>query len=155
MLELILVLVLISVVLALAAPSLRGFFASRQTADAAMRVVAMTQWARSEAVARGQRCRLNIDPQGRACWVTVQRRGVFVPADGEAGRPFQLPEGACATLGSTSAEASLPCVQFYPGGRADVATIEIRGREGEVFLVACESPTEPFHVITPGEASRP
>jgi prepilin-type N-terminal cleavage/methylation domain-containing protein len=155
LLELILVLVLISITLAMASPSLGGFFASRQTADAAMRVVSLTQWARSEAVARGQRCRLNIDPQGRTCWVTVQRTGVFAPADGQRGRPVQLPEGARVSLRSTSADPSPSYVQFYPSGRSDTATIEITGRKGEVFLVASASPTDPFRVISPAEATKP
>jgi len=33
-----------------------------------------------------------------------------------------------------------------------VATIEIRGKGGEVFQVTCPSATESFRVITPSEA---
>ncbi|MBM4024858.1 MAG: prepilin-type N-terminal cleavage/methylation domain-containing protein, partial [Planctomycetes bacterium] len=53
LLELILVLIILSTVLALAAPSLRGFFASRRIDGAAAQILALTQWARSQAVSEG------------------------------------------------------------------------------------------------------
>ena len=150
LLELILVLFLIGAILAISAPSLRGFFQSRQTADAAARVAALAQWAHSQAIARGQRCRLNIDPQAGTCWVSVQRRAGFEAADGEEGLPFPFPEGSQVTLKLASGEGP-PYVQFHPSGRADVATIEFRGREGEVFLVANGTPTEPYRVLSTAE----
>ena len=155
LLELILVLVLISVALAMVSPSLRGFFASRQTADAAMRVVSLSQWARSEAVSQGRPCRLNVDPQRRACWVTVQRAGAFVPADGDAGRAIPLPQGAEVRLRATGGDPPPAYVRFDPSGRSDTAAIEITGRGGEVFLVANASPTEPFRVSSPTKDSKP
>jgi len=150
--ELVLVLVVISVVLALSAPSLRGFFASRQTADAAVRMLALTKWARSEAVSRGCLCRLNFDPAAGAFWLTVQSGGQFIPADRDLGRRFQLPEGAEVVLRSDSADPTAPYLQFYPNGRSDVATIEIRGRQGDVYQIVAPSATEPFRVVTPSEA---
>src|SRR3972149_3661562 len=62
LLELILVMVILSTVLAMAAPSLRGFFASRQIQDAAAQILALTQFARSQAVSEGTTYRLNFDP---------------------------------------------------------------------------------------------
>lgn len=154
LMELLLVLVVISVVLAISAPSLRGFFASRQTADAATTVLALTKSARSEAVTQGRTCRLNLNASTGEFWVTVQEAGAFVPAGFPLGQRFRVPEGAALAMhGSSGSSApAAPYVQFYPGGRSDVATIEIRGKRDDVFLVTCPSATEPFRVISPSEA---
>ena len=149
--ELILVMVVIGAVLGLSAPSLRGFFASRQTADAAATMLSLTKLARSQAVAQANLCRLNIDPQARTYWLTVQQAGSHVTLGSEMGRCFQLPEGATVSLQSDSLDPAASYVQFYPTGRCDVATIEVRGRQGDVYLITCPSATEPFRVLRPWE----
>lgn len=142
----------ISMVLALSAPSLRGFLASRQTADSAQTVLALTQWARSYAVSQGQPCRLNVDSQSGAYWLTVQDAGKFVAVTNDFGRRFQIPTDGAISLKTDSPGAKVDYVQFYPTGRNDVATIEIRGKQGETYQVACLSATESFRVISPAEA---
>jgi Tfp pilus assembly protein FimT len=153
--ELILVMLVISVVLALSAPSLRGFFASRQTADAAMTMMSLTKYARSQAVAQGRRYRLNIDAASGTYWLAVQQGGAFVDLNSEMGRRFQLPEGATVSLRLDAPGSDAAYVQFYPNGRSDTATIEIRGRQGDVFLVTAPAAIEPFRVISPSEAPAP
>ena len=181
--ELMLVMMIISVVLALAAPSLRGFFAGRQCAEAAQNVLSLTKYARSQAVSRGQVCRVNFDAQGRTYWLTVQQTGAFVQVNSDVGRRFELPDGISARLragdsvaaqrqtisgrvamarpaGSTAAgaaghgAASPNYVQFYPSGRSDVMTIEIRGQD-DAYQLSCPSATESFAIssISPGGAS--
>jgi Tfp pilus assembly protein FimT len=152
LMELALVLVVIGVVLAISAPSLRGFFASRQAADAAMTVLTLTKQARSEAVTRGRPCRLNFDPAAGRFWLTVQQTGAFTPPSVEMARGLCLPEGVQASLRSQSPEGPLPYVQFQPTGRNNVAAIEIEGKQGEVYLVDCPSATEPFRIVSPSEA---
>ena len=61
LLELVLVMVIICTILAMAAPSLRGFFTSRETSDAAAQIVALTHLARSQAITEGRVYRLNLD----------------------------------------------------------------------------------------------
>jgi Tfp pilus assembly protein FimT len=170
--ELILVLVVIGVVLALNAPSLRGFFASRRTADTASTLLALTKWAQSEAVTNGHLCRLNVDAASGTFWLTVQEAGVFVEKSFDMGRRFQAPEGASLSLRNDaltpsaskaplnlglkkndSAPAAASYIQFYPSGRKDAATIEITDRGGQVFQITCPSATDPFQVISPSEAS--
>ena len=85
--------VIICTVLAMAAPSLGGFFGSRQTADAAAQIVALTQLARSQAVAEGRIYRLNLDVEGGTYWLTVQQGGTFERLGSEFGRIFSLPQG--------------------------------------------------------------
>jgi len=156
LLELILMLVLISTVLALAAPSLRGFVRSRETANAAARILALTQYARSQAISEARPYRLHVDGSSNLCWLASQWCGTYVELGREMGRPFALPPGAVVRLTDASGQASpLSWVQFYPDGRTDAAIIEITGAPGEVFRVACESATERFRILAPGESGKP
>ena len=75
LLELILVLVLISVLLGIAAPSLRGFVGARRSADAAAQVLAMANYARSQAIAQGTVYRLNVDATENVYWLTILSGG--------------------------------------------------------------------------------
>lgn len=154
LIELILVLAVISMVLTLCAPAMRGFFESRQTAEAAQNVLAMTRWARSEAVTRGNPCRLNFDSAAGCYWLTEQNAGCYVPIRSDIGRRFQLPDGVDLHLliDGNAILGAAGCIQFQPTGRSDAATIEIRGRQGEQYQVKCLSPCEPFRVVTPLEA---
>ncbi len=155
LLELILVLLLISTVLAMAAPSLRGFCASRETADAAARLLALTQFARSHAAAEGRDYRLYVDAEARTCWLAGQQSGAFVETKSGVGRGFDFPDGLTVRLvGGSGGTGSPDYVQFHPDGRAEEATIEVTGRRGGVFRVVCESATERFRVLTPAEGSR-
>lgn len=152
--ELVLVLVVISVVLAMTAPMLRGFFASRQTADAATAVLAMTRYARSQAVSLGQPCRLNFDTAAGTCYLTHQKAGAYVTIQTDAGRTVQMPEGSSVRLQSEGATTPPQYIQFYPSGRCDVVRIEIQGSRGEVFVVKSDSATESYRMFAPYEAQQ-
>jgi Tfp pilus assembly protein FimT len=153
LLELIAVLVLISTVLAIAAPSLRGFVHGRQTADTAARLLALTHLARSRAVSRGCIHRLNIDVEAGTYWLTMQQAGAFVEIESDQGRQFRLPVGVSVAVDLPSAEASadesVPFILFYPDGRSDPATIGLVGAQGEVLYVTCPSVSERFRIISP------
>ena len=155
LLELIVVLVLIGLVLGMAGPSLHGFFVSRQTADAAAQMLALTQWARSQAAARGTRCRLTIDTEANLYWVTAQEGGEFVDIASEFGRRFRLPEGVTVRVDPPASEPPLAYVDFYPNGRTDEAEIELDGGRGDVFQVVCDSATGTFRVLSPAEVRNP
>jgi hypothetical protein len=70
-------------------------------------MLTLTKCARSEAVAQGSPCRLNIDSAAGKYWLTVQQGGEYVPLAGEMGQQFDLPEGATAVV-RTDAVASDP-----------------------------------------------
>ena len=152
LLELIVVLVLISTVLATAAPSLRGFLAGRQGAEAAAQVLSLTHLARSRAVTQGRVYRLNIDTETNTYWLTMQQAGAFVKLGCEHGRRFRFPDSVSVTLELSAADAQASFVQFYADGRSDQATIGLTGRRGEVLEVTCPSASERFRVVSPSEA---
>jgi prepilin-type N-terminal cleavage/methylation domain-containing protein len=155
LLELIMVLGLVGVLLAMAAPSLRGFMASRKTADAAAQVLALTQLAGSRAVAQGSVYRLNIDAPTGTYWLSSQQGGAFVDLNCEFGRRFQLPEGTRVRVVSPWGDVPLSYIEFQPNGRTAEATIELTGRQGEFYQVTCDSATEEFRIISPLEAAKP
>jgi len=155
LMELILVMLVISVVMAVSAPSLRGFFASRKNSDASLSVLAVAKWAGSQAVAQGRVYRLNIDGQSGQYWLTAQDGGAFVDVNGDFGQRFHVPDETTISLRTESSDPGQPgvsYVQFYPSGRSDIATIELKDRTGAVYQVSCRSATEPFRVISPSEA---
>lgn len=149
------VLVLVSTVLAMAAPSLRGFVGGRQTAETAARVLSLTQFARSQAAAQGRVYRLNIDAKEKTYWLTMQRAGAFVPLESEYGRRFQFPDGVSVRLELPLRNNNASYIQFYPNGRTDEARIELTGQQGEVLEVTCPSATERFRIVSPSEAGEP
>jgi len=154
LLELILVMVIICTVLAMASPSLRGFFASRATHDAAAQMVALAQFARAQAAAEGRVYRLNLDSENGQYWLTRQEQGAFAPLPSEFGRVFSLPEGTSASWDTSTGADAPDRVSFYPDGRAEAARIHLTGRQGEALDVVCGSPAELFRVVAPdaGEA---
>jgi len=153
LLELVLVMVIIATVLAMAAPSLRRFFASRETADEAASIVALTQLARSQAVAEGRMYRLNFDLDEMKYWLTAQTEGAFTNLSSEFGRVFLLPEGAELKVEVEGSTDDRSYVSFYPSGRTEAATITLTGRQGDSAEISCLSPTERYSVaaIAKGE----
>lgn len=65
LLELIAVMMLLTIMLAMAAPRLSGFFAGRALNEETRRLVALTRFGRSEAIARSERMRLWFNPESR------------------------------------------------------------------------------------------
>jgi len=141
----------ICTVLAMAAPSLRGFFASRQTADTASTLVALTQLARSQAIAEGTPYRLNLDAESGQYWLTMQEQGAFVQLTSDFGRIFQLPKGVQAELDVDGADPDRDYITFFPDGRTEPAVIHLEGRQGDRANVQCDAPAESFRVVTPQE----
>jgi Tfp pilus assembly protein FimT len=155
LLELIVILLLIGLAVGIAAPSIKGFFASRQTSDTALGMLAITQWCRSDAIAQGRRDRLNLGEGGLTFFVTVEKAGEFAAPDGEAGQLVTLPDGAHASFRLSPGVDALPTfIQFYPSGRSDATTVEITGKQGDVYLLTSAAPTEAYHIVTPAEGGK-
>ena len=145
--------VIICAALAMAAPSLRGFFGSRRTADAAAQIVALARFARTQAAAEGRAYRLNLDRVERTYWLTREEGGAFVNLASEFGRTFALPEGTTAQWELQPGDPPRDYLEFLPDGRTEAATLRLTGRRGEVFDVVCRSPVERFHVAAIAEES--
>ena len=161
LLELVLVMLMLTTVLAMVIPSLRGFWRRSRSRDAATQLVTMTRWAEARAAADGRVYRLNVSAAAGAYWMTVQGFGDFAPVGSDFGRVFTLPEGtfvevvqsepATGSLLPASAGADAGSIDFYPDGRRDVAVIRMVDSRGAVTVIACRSPAEPYRVLTPAQ----
>lgn len=150
LLELVLVLLLISLVMALAVPSLRGFLIGRKSADAVAQVLALAQYARAQAVSTGVAYRLNVDPAKRTYWLTVQKGAAFTDLGTEFGRRFSLPELVEASWLPSAGGTPQEYIDFFPDGRSAAARLRLVDRQGRAFELGARSETEQVTVL-PGD----
>ena len=146
LLELILVMVILSTVLAMAAPSLRGFFASRRGDDAAAQILTLTQFARSQAIAEGLIYRLNFNTQERTCWLTVQKAGTFERLETSFGKAYTVPKDLTIVLEDVVQEDREVYLEFTPYGTVTPGTIRLIDRRGRALEIACPTTTESFSI---------
>lgn len=147
LLELILVMVILSTVLAMAAPSLRGFFGSRKTHDEAAQLLSLTQFARSQAISEGIIYRLNFDTNERTYWLTSQRKGVFEKLKTEFGYVFTFPSDITVELEDVDKDDDEMFFAFTPQGTVTAGTIRLIDRRGLVLEITCPTVTESFSIV--------
>lgn len=147
LLELILVMVILSTVLAMAAPSLRGFFTSRRTEDTAAQILALTQLARSQAISEGIIYRLNFNTEQRTYWLTAQREGVFAELSTGFGQTFALPKDIEMELIGIEEKEGDKFLAFTPHGTVTAGTVRLIDRRGQAVEVTCPSATESFSIV--------
>ena len=167
LMELILVLLILTVIVGMTIPSLRGPAAKRGIDECAGQLLALTQYARSQAVSEGVAYRLNVDAANGVYYLTRQDGPDFYELGHEFGRQFEVPEGIelqwdnaylaqqaelAAATGQVLPEqvaAAVPYVEVRPSGRIDPALIRLTDRDGEVTEVRCPSATETFRIVKP------
>jgi prepilin-type N-terminal cleavage/methylation domain-containing protein len=150
LLELVLVLAILVIVMALIAPSLQGFAAGRSGKNLATNLVAMTNYARTQAVAEGRTYRLNFDPSEHAFWLTYENGSTFDPPQNDFGRRVVVPDGVAIET-TIAANTDGTYLNFYANGRTEPANIRVTDRFGAMIDVGCLSSTELFKVLAPGE----
>ena len=147
LLELILVMVILSTLLAMAAPSLRGFFASRKTHDTAAQILALTQFARSQAISEGIVYRLSFDTLERTYWLTAQEVGVFEKLGTEFGQVFTLPKDIVMELEELDEEDGETFLKFSPQGTVTAGTVRLIDRAGRALEITSPTVTESFAIV--------
>ena len=148
LLELVLVLVIITVVVMMAVPSLRTFGRGRGVDDTATQLVALTGYARAQAISKATPYRLNFDAATRRYYLSVdQGDGTFAELGEEFGRPFTLPESVTFQWDAPQ-QSDGQYVTFWPTGRTDPSTIVLSDNDRNVVQVACQSPSEIYRILT-------
>ena len=142
--------VILSAVLAMAAPSLRGFFDSRQTQDAAAQILALTRYARSQAVSQGMTYRLNLDDREAKYWLTANQSGAFEELGIEFGTVFSLPKDTVLELEDIEQDGDEAFIAFTSQGTVTPCTVRLIDRRGDVVELRCPAATESFSIITKG-----
>ena len=148
LLELILVMVIISTVLAMAAPSLRGFFSSRKIHDAASNILSMIRYARTQAITDGRTYRLNFDYDRGVYWLTSNAQGAFDVLNSEFGREFLLPDDTTVKIEKDDDKnGTEEYIDFFPQGMAETGTITLTDRRGDVIEITSPSPVETYRIV--------
>jgi len=153
LLELILVMLILSTVLAMAAPSLRGFFTSRRIDDTAVQILALTKFARSQAVSEGIVYRLNFDTRDCTYWLTAQKAGVFELLETECGQTYTLPKDIELEVEDIEQKDKDVFLAFTPHGTMTAGTIRLIDRGGRTLEITCPSVTESFSIVETRSAS--
>jgi prepilin-type N-terminal cleavage/methylation domain-containing protein len=153
LLELIVVLLVLSILFAMAAPSMSGFGAGRAASQTASQIVSLARWAREQAVSEGRTYRLNFlatNADGPVYFVTAADGAIFDRIPVEFGRNFSVPEGVAVEF-DTPQVGGVPSLDFFASGRCEPGHIRIASRDGAVTDLACLSATEPLRVVTADE----
>jgi prepilin-type N-terminal cleavage/methylation domain-containing protein len=147
LLELVLVLLVITIAVGVAAPSLRGWNRGSRMRDTADQLIALARLARTQAASTAQVHRLTLG-SGR-CVVMAQDGEQFVELGEAAGGAFSVPEGVSVQLTDLQG-GPREFVEFYPNGRMQTARFKVSMDDGYVIIVECATPTEGFRVASSG-----
>jgi type II secretion system protein H len=153
LLELVLVMVIIGTVLAMAAPSLRGWSRAARLRDAGQQVLAITRLARTQAITSATVYRLNINSQAGQYWITQQQAEQFVNLGSSLGRVYTVPPDSRIELTKSADDQAPGYVEFYPTGRTQPAVIRLSDDAGRVVRLQCSSPAENFVLATGREGA--
>jgi prepilin-type N-terminal cleavage/methylation domain-containing protein len=149
LIELILVMLIIAIALAMAAPNLRGWSHGSQLRNAGDQFLTLTRYANAQAISEGKKYRHKDDPGQGRYWITVQQgQDQFVNVTSEFGQVYSMPEGMQITLSDLQSKP-VDSVDFYPSGRVTPAHVRIAG-SAEVGAVDIEAatPAEGFSYVT-------
>ena len=148
--ELLMVMIVITIIVALVAPSLSQFSAGRRNQDTATQFIALANYARTQSIAEARVYRLSVDTVHKTLALTAAYQGTFQRPSNDFGDPYQWPM-------DINAEVDMPqhtdgvYVDFRPNGRNDAGRIWLTDRLGGVIEVACETATEQFHILSADE----
>ena len=146
LLELILAMLIVCVVLALAAPSLRGFAQGRAVVNTADQLVSLARLAQQQAVSEARTYRLNIEPRDGLYYLSAQDGDQFLRIEADWGRAFELGEQISAETDCLR-DSDGEYLEFYPDGRCTPGAILLTDRTGLRVRVESVSATEPFRVV--------
>jgi len=145
--ELILVLVILAIAAAMVAPSLISFAHGRVADDAALRLLAMMQYAQNQSANDGVVYRLYVEPSDGTYQLRMQQAGQFVSPQASIGRVFDLPQGVDASWAAPADMGVRNYVEFDPDGRHDVATLKLTERNGQMIWITCDSMGEGYRIV--------
>ncbi|HVS72940.1 MAG TPA: GspH/FimT family pseudopilin [Phycisphaerae bacterium] len=151
LLELVVVMFVMALVAAIAAPNLKGFISGRRAPDFASQVMALAHYAHSQAISQGRMYQLNIDARTGEVTVTAEDdAGAQQPLQTSLANTLVIPQGS----GGIRIESDLPvadggaqAARFYPTGRCDPGTIKLTDERGISYTITCESPSDSYHLV--------
>lgn len=154
LIELVLVMAIIAIALAIAAPNLNGWNHGSQLRNAGDQFLTIARYAKAQAISQGKIFRLNVDPGAGHYWLTVQQaQDQFGPVDSEYGQIYSMTDGMQLAMTDLQ-NKPINSVDFYPSGRVTPAHVRITGAPGVGAVdLECATPAEGFAYVTQGAAS--
>ncbi|HEV2296165.1 MAG TPA: GspH/FimT family pseudopilin [Tepidisphaeraceae bacterium] len=149
LIELLLVLVVLSAALGIAAPAISGWGRGARLRDAGDDFLATANWARAQAIATSRVHRLNLDTQAGRYWVTAQQGLEFVPLDVDFARESLAPMNVTITMTDLQSR-SVETISFDPTGRTSPRIVRLADDRGQVTII-CQTPAEGFRLLKPSE----
>ncbi|MBN2064032.1 MAG: hypothetical protein JW745_04445 [Sedimentisphaerales bacterium] len=153
LLELILVMIVLCTVLAMAAPSLRGFFANREISDVSYTISALLNYASGQAVTQGNYYRFNYSDDTNQFWLTSIRNGNYELLRNDYGRRFDIPRDIKVYITDWPMLDGCHCVEFSPLGRKTAGRMRLVNPQENTVDIICQSITEPYQVVEYKERS--
>jgi Tfp pilus assembly protein FimT len=147
--ELILVMTLMLMVLAIAAPRLDGFSRSRVLTSQGEAVLAMLNTARDRSAAEAAAYRLVIEEDGSQCRLYRQQGGAFEPLPDRPDGRLVLPGDIRVSI--EGADEGQQFVEFRPTGECTPARLELADRRGGAVTISARTPLETFRLLEGGE----
>jgi type II secretion system protein H len=153
--ELVLVLLVVALIAATVVPAMRNFAHGRRLGDAATQIVALANYARTQAIAEGKTYRLNLDMSAGTYALTARTYDAFEDLGNDYGELFQVPEGMRLDCNFSPQQDGL-YVTFHPNGRTDAGdqpagvdslVIKLVDDDGNQKQIVCQSPTELFQIV--------
>lgn len=145
LIELVLVLAMLTMVMALAAPSLRGWGHGSRLRNASDQLMTATRFARAQAISTAVVHRLEVDPSGTAFRVIPQDPEAAPPPAAYA-NPVQLPSGLAVQIERPDGAANT--IDFHPNGRITPGVIRLLADWGETVVIQAQTPADSFRNVT-------
>jgi prepilin-type N-terminal cleavage/methylation domain-containing protein len=147
LIELILVMIILTTVLAIASPTLKGFFSSRKINDAAEQIIAITRYARTNAIYSSNYYRLNFDLSERKYWISVLKESEYVRLDNDLGRSFIMSSEIEFKFENLARDSSVYYLEYDPQGYCRESKIIMEDKNENIIELACKSPAENFVLV--------
>lgn len=149
LLELILVMIILCTMLAMAAPSLRGFFSSRQIRDAAEHLVAVARYAKVQSVYQSRPYRLNFRLEDGAYeyWLSSIDKSEYKRLENDFGSRFKLAKEIEVDFDNFSNDGGIWYIDFSPQGYSRQCRIELQDEADNYVDVVCYGPAENFEMV--------
>lgn len=148
LIELILVMMVLSTVLALAAPQLSGFMWGRNLQEEGRRLQALSRYGRSVAVSQSTPMQLWIDPL-KGSYGLAPREGYTLEDEKE--HDYQLPEGIRFEVSHDALnEDGRAYVSFWPDGTIDEMSLKrliVFGRDQDALALVQKDPISGYEVV--------
>lgn len=150
------VMAVIAVMFAVVGPLLGNFAIGRKTHNAATQLVALAKYARYAAIQDGRIYRMTFDTAGRTVSVEMQDGSQFVQPPSSLADPVKLEESLTLRTDLTAQQNGQTYVDFHPDGRSGDGPVHVwvTDKKGGIVELACESPTELFHVLSAQETTK-